>query len=180
MATVGLTALGTLAYGGHTFTGASKITVSQTPLMDESGYAVECIKYEINVTGYLANDAKTDGDYTGLRKTLNTHGLTLQFKEKGFGNLDINTGAMKDVKGGPHTTVLRWEPIGGAQALEFSWSCIVHLPECFAQSASDVTMARHTGIMSINYDISFSVDENADTTRIISGKIKIAQHRPKP
>ena len=31
--------------------------------------------------------------------------------------------------------------------------------------------------MSINYDISFSVDENADTTRIISGKIKIAQPR---
>ena len=98
MAAVGLAAVGTLSYGGHTFDGSSKITISQAPVFDESGYTVAYVKTNITCTGYIQVDAGADASYEALRKQLNTAGRKLVLKNKGFGtDFSINTGTVKDV-----------------------------------------------------------------------------------
>ncbi len=168
---VGLAATGTLSYGEFTFDGASTITVQNSFVRDEAKRTVIYHEIVINVTAVVANDDGLDSDLETLRQQLSVDGETLTFINKGFGDdIIVNKGKVRDVAWGPSPKVISWAPIGDDKAAEIEWSVTVRIPVCDSTT-------RYKGVMAINYDMGFSVDNAGDTTRAISGHILIANTR---
>jgi hypothetical protein len=173
-----LATIGTLSYNGYTFDGASQISVSANFVMDEAERTVLYHEYTITVRGFVSASSQgtgTDPDLESIRARLSKAGQALRFINKGFGDdLKVNitsSGGLRDVKFGPMPRMLSWEPVGSNQACEIEWQVTTCVPKCGTESSG-----RSTGIMSINYAVSYAIDKGF-TERTISGHLIIAQTR---
>lgn len=169
-----LAALGTLEYNGYAFDGTSKISVSVEFVPDDSGRTVVYHRHTIRVLAVVQGDSGTTAEMLNIRQRLGEQGRELRFTGRGFGDdLIVNAGAggLRDVKWGPCPKVIRWEPIAHFRAGEIEWEIVTCVPIC------DTGVQRWVGLMGLNYDVSFSIDERGYTTRTINGYIEIAQTR---
>lgn len=169
-----LAALGTLEYNGYAFDGTSKISVSVEFVPDDSGRTVVYHRHTIRVLAVVQGDSGTTAEMLNIRQRLGEQGRELRFTGRGFGDdLIVNAGAggLRDVKWGPCPKVIRWEPIAHFRAGEIEWEIVTCVPIC------DTGIQRWVGLMGLNYDVSFSIDERGYTTRTINGYIEIAQTR---
>ena len=170
----GLLATGTLSYNGYTFDGATRIEVQTEFLMEDARRSVKVQKITLTVRAVIANDSTSgdlDADILNIRKRLGESGRQLRFTGKGFGDdLNVNVGTVKDVEHGPDPIILSWTPLGDDKAAEIVWQVSVVIP---------VTLdnPRYRGIMSINWGLSYLINQHGSTTRTLAGHIEIAMNK---
>ncbi len=166
---VGNSATGTCSYNGYTFDGARTIKVQSEPARDEANRTVIYVKHTVTVDAYIAGSV--DLTMETIRRALTHDGQQFIFINEGFGtNLIVNGpqgSGMRDVMWGPKTNLIAWESVGDNQACHVVWQVTVCVPECINAS--------YTGIMALNFDINYDIDEMGDTTRTIAGYVQIAQ-----
>lgn len=178
VATLGMTAVGTLYYNGYSFDGTSRIKVNIEFVRDPSNRTVLYHRHTFTVTATIASAASTtDTDVATIRALLSKQGRHFVCTQRGFGDdLIVNspTGyGLRDVDWGPKPEELSWTPLAGNCAGEIVWRVVVCVPVC------DTTGTHRTdGLMSFNYDIDFDIDDRGWTTRTINGSLRIAQTRP--
>lgn len=179
--TIGAGATGTLSYNGFNFDGAVNITCSSNPIPDEAKLTVTCVEITINVSFIFAsedgdgNQMPTDEDIEDLRAKLSQVGKHLKFINKGFGDdIDLNgpQSRKRDVKHGPHPGVLTWEPVGDNYACLCNWSVKTYMSQCPYQNQN-----KSVGMMAMNFDMSFDIDEEGDCVRTVSGYLEVTQSR---
>ena len=169
-----LATLGTLTYNGYTFDGSSQIEVSVEFVQDDAQRTVIYHKHTIKVHFFVNDSADLDGDVLALRARLSKQGGPLRFVNHGFGDdliVNVSAGGLRDVKWGPTPRVLHWSPVGGSQTCEVIWEVETCVPVC-----STSPQHRSTGVMAMNYGVSFSISDGY-TTRSIDGYLEIAQTR---
>lgn len=163
MARVGLPATGTFSYNGQAFDGALRVEFNQERIRDEADRTVVSVATTIDVDFYAQAT-----DIAAIRANLAEDGKVLIFANKGFGAA-INTDNKPDLKWGPKTGPLKVVDVGGSQIMHCHWSVTTFLAEC----PDAVT----SGIIAMNYEMSFRIDQYGLTTRIINGYWQIAQTR---
>lgn len=169
-----LAALGALTYNGYSFDGTSKVNVSVEFVSDDSGRTVLYHRHVIHVTALVQGNTGTAAEMLSIRQMLGEQGRELVFTGRGFGDdLIVNAGAggLRDVKWGPKPKIIRWEPVANANCGEIEWEIETCVPIC------DTGVQRWIGLMALNYDIDFQIDERGYTTRTIAGYLEIAQTR---
>ncbi|MEX2176189.1 MAG: hypothetical protein WD872_17640 [Pirellulaceae bacterium] len=169
-----LATVGTLSYNGYTFDGASQVSVHVEFVNDDAGRTVIYHKHTITVR-FMVNDTNgTDGDMQNIRARLSKQGQALRFLGHGFGDdLSVNYSGsgLRDVKWGPKPKILHWEPVGSDNTCEVIWEVETCVPVCNTSGVH-----RTTGIMALNYSVSFRIERGL-TTRVIDGYLEIAQTR---
>lgn len=144
-------------------------------LKDPTGRVVTATEYTFSFTTTVAATTSTiDAELTTIRQTLSKPGGVFIYHGRGLGNIDINTGRLKDVAWGPVPEVLDVKPWSASrypQAAQVKWSLTVTIPEC-----GD---AAFEGIMAFNFGVTYDVKDGL-TTRTIAGRLKIAANRATP
>jgi hypothetical protein len=170
-----LATVGQLDYNGYEFDGSSRVNVRAEFVYDDSGRTVLYHRHTITVHFFVHDASDTDGDFLSIRAKLSKPGKKLTFTGHGFGNdLIVNRddgGGLRDVKWGPTPRIIAWDPVGSSKTCEAIWEVTTCVPVCDTQGVH-----RTTGVMSINYGVSFSI-KNGFTTRTIDGHLEIAQTR---
>lgn len=166
----GLNTIGRLSYNGIVFDGALEANVTVDAVMDEAGQTIMYHRNLIRAKAVVTNANGTDANMESIRRKLLEPARELIFTGKGFGN-DMIVGPEQDVANGPMPRMLKWTHLGANKACEFEWEVVACVPRC------DTTQALAKGIMSLAYDISWSIDEHGMTTKSYSGYIQIAQGR---
>lgn len=163
----GLPATGTLEYNGVQFVGAHHLDVEVTPIYDDAGVRVKfhriVLSVEFVVTAADAGATSTDQTMAQVRSQLMQSRGTLIFKNKGFGDDLVIRGG--DYDNGPKPEILNWDPIGDVRAANVSWRVTVTIPPC--------RYPIQRGITSINWGITWAIDQQGDTTRTLTGFIEI-------
>lgn len=170
-----------LTYNGYTFNDLSHIRFSAEMVEDEAGRTVLYHRYKIHVTTTIV--AESGDTYVGqhflrIRQLLSKQGQTLTINHPGFGpGVTYNGGSAgfggrNDVAFGPKPRFIAWDPVGATNAVEVVWECEFCVPTCDGSGG-----VRYSGIMALNYSLSYSIDKMGYTTRHISGYIEIAMTR---
>lgn len=168
----GLVAVGDFSYNGYTFDGTVKTEITVTPELDEAGRTNVFQKITIEADAIVAPGGgdTSDAEMDDIRRRLCENGGELVFSNKGFSKpLKVNVGKVRDVAWGPKVEMLSWKPIGSAQACQIKWRVTTCIPCCAS--------ARYEGVMAINYQASYAINERGATTRTITGYLQIAQTR---
>lgn len=167
----GLATIGLLQYNGIRFDSAAKVRVQTDYPLDDAGRSILYQRYTITVNAIVApGNGPADGSLEAIRSQLGEPARAFTFTGCGFGNdLELPMGA--DVAGGPIPKILSWESIGSNYAAEIEWQVVVCVPSCRSQSPGK------GGVLAINYEQTFAIDEHGDTTRVTTGYLQIAQNR---
>lgn len=169
-----LAELGTLSYNGYHFDGTSKVSVNVELAKDDAGRTVVGHQHTIHVWTLIQGDSGTNTEMLAIRQQLGEQGRELTFINRGFGgDLVVNTSnnGMRDIRWGPIPKIIHWEPIASYRCSEMEWEVITTLPIC------DNGVQRWSGVMALNYEVSFDIDERGYTSRSITGYLEIAQTR---
>lgn len=169
-----LTPPGVLRYNGYPFDGSSSVRCRVEFVEDEAQRSVLYHKHIIGAKFYVNDDAGTGTDMLGIQALLSKPGKELVFNGWGFSeDLIVNQSqsGIRDVKFGPKPRILHWEPVGSSQTCECEWEVETCIPVC-----AGGRVHRVTGVMSINYGVTFSIDKGF-TTRTIAGFLEIAMTR---
>lgn len=170
-----LALVGQLAYNGYEFDGSARVTARVEFVYDDAGRTVLYHRHTITVHFFVHDVADTDGDFLSIRAKLSKPGKKLTFTGHGFGNdLIVNRedgGGLRDVKWGPTPRIINWTPVGSSKTCEAIWEVAACVPVCDTNGVH-----RTTGVMSVNYGVTFSIDKGF-TTRTIDGHLEIAQTR---
>ena len=168
---VGLAAAGTLKYNGFKFEGAIHVEAETTYVYDDHR---SVIAHEIVVTvRFIVVDTGnpfTDQRMELIRQKLGEGGKEFIFINKGFGtDLIVNSpggGGVRDIADGPSPELLSWRPVGNDRAAECLWRIKVITAPCGKNS-------RNFGISSLDWGMTFDIDERGLTTRTISGNLTV-------
>jgi len=165
-----------VTYNGYRFNEYSHITVNATMQPDEANRTILYNRYRIRVeTTIYAEDGDTLGKagehFERIRDRLSKQGQHLQIHHEGFGvDFDINgngAGGKRDLAFGPKPSVITWDAVGHINAVEVVWECEVCISAC----------NRYSGLMSLNYGVTYRIDKAGYTTRTIAGHLEIAMSR---
>jgi hypothetical protein len=155
-----------VAFGSHV---RSKITVE--PILDDSGRVVKWNRVVITIEGWLSGD-DMDDSFDNIKRRLTRPAQELKFEEKGFGDLHVNgTSRVRDAKWGPIPKMISWTPLGGDRSCLFTWQVETLIPYC------EGSLTRYEGLIVINYEINWNIDDEGYTSRTITGHLEIAQTR---
>lgn len=169
---------GLIYYNGFLFACASNVSVTQQPILDDAGMGTAYHEITVRLTAVVAPSSTTassvygtDTEMQNLRDLLSKPGGHFIIAQKGFGwRLEVNASmqGLRDVNFGPKPQILSWTPLGSNMAAEVEWSVVVCVPQCY------VHPGRSSGVMSINFGVTFAIDNQGMTTRTIAGYYEIA------
>lgn len=169
---VNLPAIGTIRYNGYTFGAATETeNISGKARWDSAGRTISYMTYTVSIRTIIAESAPTTTDATiaSLRQTLMAPGKEFTYEDKGFGDLTVNVGAVRDVAWGPKPQSFTWKPFSGRHAVEVKWVVEVSIPEC--------DNAKFRGVTEANFGVSFARDKYGLTKRTFRGELHIASVR---
>jgi hypothetical protein len=166
-----------VSYNGYTFNEYSDIKVSMVMQDDDAGRTTNYVRHKLRVESTVYADSPpagmSGGHFSKLRRLLTEKGAALTIRHRGFDLNDVSvngsTGGQFDVTFGPHPRVIEWEPLAPENACHVIWECEFCLPICSG--------ARTFGLMSLNYGITYRIDNAGYTTRTINGHLEIAMTR---
>jgi hypothetical protein len=181
-----LNSVGTVSYNGFTFPAPFDAEVTSVPRRDSSGRYIKYVTYTITISTIIVpDDAPTstagsavDTNLENIRCRLQKSGGSLRFNDQGLGtNLSINTsgGGRIDPTFGPHPTILTWRPTGTNRAAQIVWSVEVTIPEC-CETIVNASQA-FIRLLEHNYTISWDINEEGSTVRIIQGRFEVPGYR---
>ncbi len=163
------------SYGDFDFPGESTETLRITTIShyDEAGRTIAYMEYLIALRT-VVYAASPNGDIVDtmndIRQVLMSPGNELVYQDRGFGDFEINTATVKDVKWGPKPKILNWEQWGDNNVAQIEWQVEVCIPECSAAKYEN-------HVMEYNYRLTDDVDTNGFTTRRVAGYLSIPQTR---
>lgn len=163
--------MATFSYNGTAFAGLYRSRISSRPILDEAQRTTVYVEHSLEVDGYVVLDL--DDNWTSLRRELTVCGGELVYKDKGFGDLIVNStlGLARDVKWGPIPEILEFYPLGGdCNAARIRWRCTVRIPECDDAKYRDALLA-------YNYDATYTIDQDGYTTLRVAGYIEVPMTR---
>lgn len=163
-----------LQYNSYTFPPGSTYTESlqSTNVLDSANRTVKYVETNLAVVSKVLSPTPgtitVDAQMESIKQTLMSVGGALYYRDKGFGDFNINVpgGLKKDVAWGP--TPISFSPriTADAYVWEFTWVVKVRIPWCDA--------ARFEGnIMEWNYQVYYTYDEGGYEERRIQGHIEI-------
>lgn len=171
-------ALGVIKYDingrSFTFPGDSKATIVSNNVRTKDGRSIKYVEHTLTVTGWLyATDLASatgtvDSAFAEARNILSQSCGKLTITGKGFGDYYINreNSRGRDLKFGPFTEVIEWEPFGNITC-RFTWKVKFTLPWKDNIYTKD-------GILSYTWDTSYSYDEQGFCSRTVSAEIEMA------
>lgn len=167
-----LPGLGTLVYNGYPFSDNPfiKSSVTAKPLPTDSKLSTKLVEYEVNVSGTIQDNGGTDVELEDLRARLSEWGAPFHMEHTGFGLLRVNDGGNRyDFAGGPRPQFVQWLPLGGGNAANFVWKCVVTVPDCLhALAGSHNLLMRES-------ECSWSVQNGGLTTRRTNVTVEVPQ-----
>lgn len=172
----GLTSLGTIQYNGYVFGPTAQVVkLESKPEYDEAERAVIYLRHTITVKDRLAVSPGTTLDDTiaAARRELMEPGGNLVYRDRGFGNFEINSGLQKDVAYGPRPRDFQYRILGRGIAAEITWTVEACVPFCLDDTATRYEFA----IMALNYTVDYSIDQIGYSTRSITGYVEIPATR---
>jgi hypothetical protein len=163
-------------YNGFQFDPNTTETVSvrSRPVYDSAGRTIVYFVWQFVIRSVIyarkTGDTTTDFQLNSARQLLQSPAGAFQYKDRGFGELEINVGKrQRDVVWGPRPKELSWEPWGDANAGLITWQVEVAIPEC--------NSAKFEGKpMEWNYSVEYDL-EDGFTTRKVKGHLVIPQTR---
>lgn len=171
-----LPTVGVTSYNGFTFPEAISARVLSNYEYDDANRAVKYVNYVITIEAIIISDdapvgvANTDagGNAEDIRKRLSEPGKALSFTQQGFGTLEINIGAVKDIAFGPKPRILAWEPIGSNRAFRILWTVETRIPDCYMGSP-----VYSNKLAQFTFGVTWDIDEAGMTSRTIAGVLEI-------
>ena len=164
-----LPTIGTVKYAGIEFDARSRTKISWKPIPDKAGRTTKFIEISLDVNGWISGNT-TDAQMLNLRQKLGEPGGALIYTSKGFGDLQVNVGAKRDVQWGPWPEVLEYDPVGSNQAARIHWRCTTRIPECQG--------ARFTGgPLEFCYTVDYTIDQDGYTQIRVDGEVVIPMTR---
>ena len=163
----------TLQYNTVLFPVTTETTsVSVRPIQDAADRGLKYNQYSLTVKSLFGGGTSALSNNLMLpdvRRLLTQPGQTLVYTNKGFGDLNINTGAtLRDVKWGPIPKMLSWKPLGN-NACELTWAVDFAISDC--------PQADYDGLLTWVYNLQYSNDLHGYTTKTHSGSIEIPRWR---
>jgi hypothetical protein len=151
------------------------VSVRGTPVLDSAQrtvvYTVWRFQFRTVLYARKTADTTTDFQMNSARQLILSPGGAFQYKDRGFGELEVNTGKrQKDVRWGPFVKEISWEPWGDANAGLLEFSVEVAIPEC-----NSAKFENHA--LEWNFNLTYDRDPDGFTTRKISGHLLIPQTR---
>lgn len=169
--TVGQLVYNGFAFGPYTETTSMKVS----PKRDSSGRTVLYNVYRFTFRTFLKNvsNSRNDPLVIAARRALTKSGADFTYTGRGFGDIRVNQGAVRDVAWGPWPQELAFKPVGADQTCTLEWSLEVAVPDC--------ADAAYSGrVMEFAYSVTFDRDAAGYSTRSIAGHLTIPQTRIAP
>lgn len=190
-------AVGIVSYNGYTFPAPFDAEVVATPRRDSAGRAIKYVTYHITIRAVIVPDdpplstagTLVDDNLENIRCRLTKAGGSFRFVGQGLGaDFSINdTSSYVDPRDGssmislkiepsfgPFPTLLSWKPIGSNRAVQIVWSCEVTVPEC---CELQYTMQSYPRALEHNYTLSWDINDEGATTRIVQGRYEVGGFR---
>lgn len=171
-----LPAKGVLQYNGFAFGPYTETTSMKVrPQFDAAGRTVIYSLFTFGFKTVLtappgsANDAQV----LAARQALTKSGGEFVYTGRGFADILINVGAVRDANWGPKPQELSFKPVGSDRACVLEWSLEVAVPDC-----PDAVFEGR--VMELAYTVAFSRDAAGYSARTVSGYVKIPLTRPFP
>lgn len=161
---------GTCSYYGITFDARTRTKITATPVPDRAGRTVKFVEYTLDVNGWVSDTSSTDDTLESMRIRLTTPGQTLRYTNKGFGDLIVNAGLVRDVEWGPWPKLLEYDPVGNNLSARVHWTCTTRIPEC--ESAKYTTLP-----LEFSHGVTYVIDGDGYTTINVDGEIVIPMTR---
>lgn len=146
-----------------------KTKVESQVIYDDANRMVKCIEHTIDTTAYvIAGNNETDATLEDLRIRLTETGAELIYRDKGFGDLIVNSddSDVEDVEWGPKPKLMSFIPIGNSRTALVHWKVSTRIPECTDAHYRNQLMA---GCWTVEWDI----DGQGYTVISYSGYIEI-------
>lgn len=159
-------------YNGYTFpSNVETVGFQAMPQTDEARRTILFVRYRITLRWTISADLGFDIDSTmaALRTTLQQHGKTFIYENRGFGaNWSIGPeGDFQCVDGGPWPQDFSFRPKGKNQGATCFWTVTVCVPtNCAAIVYSGVPMT-------FEYRLHIRIDRHGNSTRTYSGFIAV-------
>jgi hypothetical protein len=165
-----LAPIGLLAYNGWQFSQFARVlSFSQKPNPDATGRTIKSVQYELVVKDLITGDT-TDDRVAAARSTLLKWGGRLLFRDRGMGNVDVNTGSRYDLEWGPKTEEVSFRYLGAAQACEIVWRCSWCVTDCDGAASA-------FRLMEFAYSLSWDRNALGYTTRTYTGHVQVPATR---
>src|SRR5262249_13716438 len=114
----------------------------------------------------------TSPEVQDMRARLMKPAGVLTYSGRGFGDLTVNFGGIRDVDWGPRPLEISLKAIGAGRAVQATWTVTFCIPVC--------DDAVYEGIREFTYTVRYSIDRAGYTTRYYDAELKIAQTRTNP
>lgn len=164
--------MATCQYNGVTFTSLYSSRVTARPIYDDAKRTVVYVEHTLEVNGFISSST-SDTTLSTMRRSLTTPAGNLDYEDKGYGDLVINTNTsgVWDAAWGPMPEVLEWAPLGGdGLAAKVKWRVVVRIPEC--------TTARYrNAVAAHNHEADYEIDQDGYTTVRHKGYLEIPMTR---
>src|SRR5688500_2912750 len=120
-------------YNGYEFgPTAETIGFAVRPQLDPAGRTVSHATYTITVRENINQGSvdATDAHVQNASARLSRNGGNLFYLGRGFGDIRVNIGKVKDVKWGPVTKEISCKCVGGGLTTELTWTVEFNYPNC--------------------------------------------------
>lgn len=177
--------LGTLKYqteNGHyiLFPGDCNTKIESKNVPTSDGRSIKYVEHTMTVSGWLYSTdlpsatGTVDSAFANARQILAQSGGILTIRGKGFGDYTINQNSNnnRDVKWGPHTEVVTWEPIGNITC-RFEWVVKFTLP--WKDNA-----ATRVGILDYTWETEYNYDAEGFCSRTTNLEMEMTGTRAVP
>lgn len=162
-----LPALGELSYNGFDFTAYTEtVGVRVKPVYGGDGRVVVHNEYAFTFRTVIADATDTSDRVDAARRALTKPGGEFTFTDRGFGDLEVNVGNVRDVAWGPKPRELAFRHLGADRACELTWTLEVAVPDC---DRARYEFAPAEFVWTLTWD----VDRSGYTTRTYKGYVRI-------
>lgn len=161
-----------LAYNGVTWNASTLVEqFSMRPQRSACGRTFTHVDFSLTASMWLDASGDAGRSVSAIISALVEPAAGLRFNGRGFGNLEVNLGKVKDVKWGPFPTACRIVSRGPDQKVKIAWSVEWSTPTCgdaVFEGAQPYEFA---------WKLSFGIDKSGFTTRVYSGFIRVPATR---
>ncbi|MHA1663257.1 MAG: hypothetical protein ACTSVR_08395 [Candidatus Thorarchaeota archaeon] len=194
-----------IIYNGFVFPVIKTKKFKEEYVYDDSGDTIKYNRISITIEcilepNYLGDQPGISGsDYDGtltplmdrVRAWLSVAGQELILVGTGFGDIVVNPRSTTsayvgtpdryfDMENGPKPKILHAEPIGRDQVFRIVWEVTTTIPKCFNQSDGSVNTVANAAVVSFDYTVGHTVQEDGTVVRTTEGQIEVPRYWRNP
>jgi hypothetical protein len=169
-----LPGIGVLSYNGFQFGAMTETTnVMVRPQYDKSNRTVKYNQYSFRFVTKIHDQNGTSAVSRLARQALTKPAGPFVYVGRGFCDLQVNVGTVRDVNYGPHPQEISYTPGGADRGHTLIWSIEVCVPDC-PDAVYEFSPLEYV------YDVAYGRLADGRVTRAISGSLTLPATRRRP